>query len=319
MNFKTTFPPSSALLAFEAAARLHSFSAAAKCLCVSSAAISQHIKTLESFLGVPLFKRSKTGVELTDEGHFFYLEIQDHIIGISKTVLELRSLSAKKRNSISATSSIKFSSLWLARKIFGFYEMHPNIQIDITVTDECVDFESNEIECGIRYGEGVWDGLEATKLFPRVSFFPVCTPEYLEKIDIQKGLASISDARLLFLNGEAHKWENWYHWFHEFEIGVLDARRTAGFDDYNSVLRAAIDGNGLALAWDYLIDDLLDEEVLVRPFKECLTMNRTYYFVQPIGCPLSASSILFKHWVIETAKEQILELEQKNDFVVSEN
>ena len=69
-------PPLNALAAFEAAARLGSFTRAGEELCVTQAAISQHIRHLEDYLGVPLFTRRSPGVRLTPDGErYFIIEV----------------------------------------------------------------------------------------------------------------------------------------------------------------------------------------------------------------------------------------------------
>ena len=113
-------PPLTALRAFEAAARLTSFSKAAEELNVTHAAISHQIKHLEEWFGRPLFRREGRGIKLTNAGHQLYSSTNDAFVSISEKALTLQKSSVGETIVVGCLASIV--SRWLVPALPEFYE-----------------------------------------------------------------------------------------------------------------------------------------------------------------------------------------------------
>ncbi|HTV90395.1 MAG TPA: LysR family transcriptional regulator, partial [Stellaceae bacterium] len=134
---QTHLPPLSALRAFEAAARLKSFSKAADELHVTPAAISHQIHALEADLGVSLFHRHSRAVELTASARLLLPGLSEAFAGIQASVRRLRSHNDTGTLTIAASPSI--AAKWLVLRLHRFQEQWPDIDVRISTSDTIVD------------------------------------------------------------------------------------------------------------------------------------------------------------------------------------
>jgi LysR family glycine cleavage system transcriptional activator len=143
MDLRPYLPPVSALAVFEAAARLSSFTAAARELGMSQAGVSRHIQQLEQFCGAPLFRRKHRGVSLTKDGERLR---ESAVIGmnrIASTVRAIRGSSAAARVTLATT--IAFASLWLMPRLRRLHAAYPEIELSILAIDSLPDMEKASI------------------------------------------------------------------------------------------------------------------------------------------------------------------------------
>src|SRR5919206_1317283 len=151
-------PPLSALRAFEAAARLKSFSKAAEELSVTPAAISHQIHALEEDLGVQLFRRLNRAVELTASAKVLLPGLSEAFAGIQASVRRLRA--HNDTGTLTVTASPSFAAKWLVPRLHRFQEQHPAIDVRLSATDNMVDLTRGDFDMGIRYGTGIYPGLD---------------------------------------------------------------------------------------------------------------------------------------------------------------
>lgn len=169
-------PSLSALRAFEAAARLRSFTKAADELNVTHAAIAQHVRALEAEFAEPLIQRQGRGVAATLHGQRLADQLTEGFMVISDGVADLRNVSENRPLNLTVTPA--FASNWLMPRIGDFWNAHPEIQLNINPHMRLVDLRAEGFDIAIRYGEGVWPGLDA-KLLTDGDFWVVATPGLL--------------------------------------------------------------------------------------------------------------------------------------------
>ena len=167
----------SALRAFEAAARLKSFSKAAEELHVTPAAISHQIHALEADLGVRLFHRLNRQVELTASGRLLLPGLSEAFAGIQASVRRVRA--HNETGTLTVTASPSFAAKWLVLRLHRFQEQFPAIDVRISATDEIVDLTRGDFDLAIRYGTGRYPGLDV-ELLLKNEVFPACSPRLLE-------------------------------------------------------------------------------------------------------------------------------------------
>src|SRR6185437_8380985 len=166
-------PPLSALRAFEAAARLQSFSKAAEELSVTPAAISHQIHALEQDLGVQLFRRLNRAVELTASAKVLLPGLSDAFAGIQASVRRLRA--HNDTGTLTVTASPSFAAKWLVPRLYRFQEAHPEIDVRLSATASVIDLTQGDFDLALRYGTGRYPGL-AVELLARNEVFPACSP-----------------------------------------------------------------------------------------------------------------------------------------------
>lgn len=158
----TKLPSLTALRSFEAAAQAGSFSAAARSLNVTHAAVAQQVRVLEEHIGVQLLDRSPRGVNLTSEGR----ELAQALATGFATIAEgVDALTEKDKNRpIRVTTTAFFAQAVIFPKIAEFWSNHPDTEVSFTPTDEALDIVAEGFDVAIRAGEGNWPGLNARLL-----------------------------------------------------------------------------------------------------------------------------------------------------------
>ncbi|MGE2053915.1 LysR family transcriptional regulator [Pseudomonas aeruginosa] len=126
--------PLTALRTFESAARQSSFKAAAEELAVTPTAVSHQIRSLEAWLGVPLFQRLPRKVRLTDCGERLFRSLHGALLEISQSVDTLRPQRSVGNLTVSTTPA--FAALWLVPRLGRFYAAHPQINLRLDTNCE---------------------------------------------------------------------------------------------------------------------------------------------------------------------------------------
>lgn len=289
------------LVAFEAAARHLSFTRAAQELRVSREAVSRQMRILESHLGAALFIRQHRALDLTPAGQALEAVVRQGLQEIARTADDLRR--AGRRAKVTVTATIAISSYWLTPRLPKFRAAHPEAEIRVVVSDSPVDMLADGIDVGLRYGDGKWPGVRSVHLFD-VESFPVCTPSYLRGSPPIETPADLLGHTLLNLDGAPHALEDWAWWLKGTGVRAPAAFQILGFDSYANVIQAALEGQGIALGFAGIIDDLLSGGQLVRPLSAALSKGGAVYLVVPAGARLAPVAQDFFDWVIAEAALQ---------------
>lgn len=154
-----------ALRAFEASARHQSFSAAAAELHVTPAAVGQLVRTLEDWLGTPLFLRNASGKARLVATEAAEQALPDIRAGFDRLALGLELLKEGSASGVlTVTVSPAFAAKWLLPRIDRFQSAWPDTDVRLDTSLKAVDFVAQRIDIGVRYGIGSWPGLTAVKL-----------------------------------------------------------------------------------------------------------------------------------------------------------
>lgn len=286
-------PPLNALKAFEAAARLSSFSRAAAELNVTHAAISRHIRALEAEFRTPLFERTGRGVELTEAGRSLATDLTTAFDAIASAAARFARPS-RRRKRLSVTSDPSFAALWLVPRLGKFSALHPGIDLILDATPRLVNFSKEDVDLGIRWGSGAWDDIAVTKLAP-AELMLVCSPAFLEAHPVT-GAAEL-ESGLLIQETAKECWNAWLT-----AAGVADRIVPAGPTlNGDLVIAAAEAGQGLALADQIQAGDALVSGRLIRPLDVAAT-RFGYYLVRRLGGKKSDASEAFEDWLVGELK-----------------
>ena len=155
-------PSLTALRAFEAAARVGSFSAAARDLNVTHAAVAQHVRALEAHFDTILMARQGRNMVTTAEGHRLAMALAEAFTLIGAATDDLLEKAAQRPLRIAVTPS--FAANWLMPRIGGFWTEHPELDVEIIPGVGLVDLRADRIDVAIRYGRGGWSGVDSMAL-----------------------------------------------------------------------------------------------------------------------------------------------------------
>lgn len=294
-------PSLNALRVFEVAARLGSFSRAAEELNVTQSAVSRQVQKLEQELKATLFARNGPQLKLTDAGREYQVVVQNALSIIRRGTHRL--FGPREAPGITITTVPSLVSRWLVPRLTDFERTHPKISLRLIASFRKTDFSiETDIDAGIRYGQGHWEGL-AAELLVDDTMFPVCSPE------VARGLKTLDDLtryRLLF---EDPNWDLWSYWLEANSGPPLPRTGSRLSDDYSVQLQAAALGHGVALGRGLLAADDLRAGRLVCPFKRPVPCPIQYYFVCPperLREPAVASTL---GWLKEAAARTVAGLE----------
>ncbi|MEM0987844.1 MAG: LysR substrate-binding domain-containing protein [Pseudomonadota bacterium] len=270
-------PPLNALRAFEAAARLESFLAAASELNVTPAAISHQVKQLEADLGVKLFERLPRGVETTPAAREMLPEISRGFAHFSRGLGALTGGALAGRLTVSVARS--FATLWLVPRIGDFVARFPEIDLQVLANDRAVDVTRGEADLRITYSRGLYPGMSVEPLMGD-TIFPVAAPALLNRQPIRTfadlaGHVLLQDIDIA-QDEAAMTWARWMR-----DAGVAE-RKPAGWIELNdSVLltQAALHGQGVGLGRMALVGGYLASGQLVRPLKLERPADYSYFTV----------------------------------------
>ena len=286
-------PPLTALRAFEAAARHMSFAKAAGELNVTPAALSFQIKSLEEHLGAPLFHRLNRAVELTEAGRTL-------APGCSNAFAQLGAAWAATRRMLDATSlnvtaGPAFTAKWLAPRLYDFAQAHPEIELRFSASLRIMDFDRDQIDVAIRFGDGQDTGLWSLPLADEW-VTPVMTPELAARYPTPSALRDavlIVDQSIDFIDPPC-TWETW------FRAAGLSAPEPHGprFSQADHAVDAALAGVGVTLGRRALVVKDLSEGRLVAPYGMALNTGQRFRFLCREGAQDKQQIKAFRDWML---------------------
>jgi LysR family glycine cleavage system transcriptional activator len=250
-------PPFFALRALEAAARHRSYSRAADELAVTHGAVSQQIRKLEAELGARLFERVGNAMIPTPEAQALAREVANAIGLLQKAVADFSG--AADHGPLVVSLDPQFAQRWLPPRLQRLMTDPAGANLQIRVEERRADFTTDGVDCAVRYGAGVWDGVESFRLF-RDTLFPVCTAELRDRLKLRRP-EDLLTAPLVH-----HSHRPWRLWFEAFGLQAPE-EQSLRFEDSVMVLEAAAQGLGVALARSGLADQDLKSGRLVRPLE----------------------------------------------------
>lgn len=293
-----------ALRAFEASARHQSFSAAATELNVTPAAVGQLVRSLEDWLGTPLFRRGTRGRSRLVPTEAAELALPDIRAGFDRLSLGLRRLrEGSSSGMLTVAASPAFAAKWLLPRIDKFHVDHPETDVRLDTNLKLIDFTAQGVDIGVRYGRGSWPGLVSEKLMDE-QIFPVCSPAWLAKHPNLKTPNDLAGKALIHdLSVDAHiGFASWADWLQRVGATDVDASRGMQINNSAAVLQAAIDGHGVALARSVMAHDDLAAGRLTRLFPAVeLTSELAYYIVYREECASLPKIGAFRDWLHQEA------------------
>jgi LysR family glycine cleavage system transcriptional activator len=288
-----SLPPLSTLRAFEAAARLESFSRAADEISVTHGAVSHQIRSLERALGAALFARNGRRVALTTAGRHFAERVRAALQDLAEAAQFV--LRSERDRAVSVSMLPSFAARWLMPRLGRFMERHPAIAVNIHTSITLVDFRRDDVDLAIRFGSGHWPDLETHK-FMDEEFFPVASPRF-NRGRLPKHPSELGKFQLMRSNDEP-----WTPWFRAAGVRLKEPHSLA-FTDSNLLLQAAADGRGIALARSGIAAADLRAGKLVRLFDVAVPANGASYLVWPKG-KLSPNAIVFRDWLLAERRRE---------------
>lgn len=296
-------PPMNSLIAFEAAARHLSFTLAANELSVTQGAISRQIRQLEEYLGKELFVRASRNISLTPTGLQYYQTIYRALLDVAQATGEIKKWQGEQQITVATTSAM--AALWLLPKVAEFQQQHDDIDLRILASDNVTDLRRLDCDIALFYCRLPPADMKVTTLFPE-EVFPVCSPSYQARIQDCDTPDQLFGKTLLYLDESQRDWVSWQEWFEQVGLPPITPRNRVNINNYPMLLQAAVNGQGIALAWGSLVDEYLENGTLVRPADTVLRTPATFCMLEPLNRGVVPASVKrFRSWLLEQLPGQV--------------
>lgn len=263
-------PPLNTLRLFEASARLGRLKAAAEELSLTPSAVSHGVRTLEAWLGLKLFVRSKQGLKLSDAGERYAATVRESLALLREGTEQL--LGSRQEQRLAVSVAPFMATRWLLPLVARFRQDHPDITVLIDTLQHQVSLDTREADMAVRMGRGTWPGLACSLLF-RERLVPVCAPELVDAVRAAPDHATYVHLRTVS--------EEWRTWCETTGRPYPPANRTFEVDTLQLAYDVAASGFGVAMGRRPLIDAALDNGTLVAPWPEVVDIETGYWLVAP--------------------------------------
>jgi LysR family glycine cleavage system transcriptional activator len=293
----SNLPPLKLLETFEIAAKHLNGSRAAKELCVTQAAVSRQILQLEDYLQCKLFLRNSRGLLLTYAGEQYLTEVIAALDIIRRATSDLKpGYSSGDKHQLIVGVDAAFSQAWLIKRLGDFYEGYPNIEVEIVTTKALAVLSKkpmNGVDVQIVYGVGPWPEFQAVKLL-EFEIFPVCSPS-MPGVEALSKFGDLENYNLL--HEETHYY--WHRWLDFVGATEVDSNIGPVIHDTMSCLQMAVERGGLAIGDNLTCADFFSDGSLIRPFKESIALDETFYLLVRDGRKELAEVKDFQSWLLK--------------------
>lgn len=269
------------LAIFEAAARLGSFTAAARELGMTQPAVTRQIRSLERSLNADLFRRTANRSELTDVGH----RLQSHInAGFDLIEAGLGELDSHAGIFVLATHP-GIAQQWVVPRIEELQQALGDLELRLWLFDRDHEILGGGFDAAIRSGVGNFEGQSSHRVFDE-TVVPVASPAFATEHGLtpESSAADVYRVPFVHMDDGDQPWMNWPGWLARFGITLRREPGRVLFNNYPAVLQQTLAGRGVALGWRPLIDDLLNGDALVVVGPE-VRSERGYYVTWRQGEP----------------------------------
>jgi len=279
--------PLNALRAFEASARHLSFTRAAIELCVTQAAVSHQVKSLEAQLNVTLFKRLPRGLMLTREGETLLPVLRESFDRIAQTLGQFEGGHYREVLTVGAVGT--FAVGWLLPRLADFQARYPLIDLRLSTHNNRVDVAAEGLDYAVRFGAGAWHGTDACHLL-EAPLTVLCIPAIAEQLHTPHDLLKHTLLR-------SYRADEWSLWFHAAGLPVDTlVPRSIVFDSSLAMMDAALQGIGVALAPALMFTRQLENDLIRQPFD--VGINTGSYWLTRLQSRAETSAMLaFKEWL----------------------
>ena len=294
-NLYNSIHSPAALLAFEAAARLGSFTLAANELNVTQPAISASVKKLEQALGVRLFSRQNRKISLTDPGERFYSDVS---FGLMHILRSAQSISARTvSRHVTLTCSTAFAHYWFVPRINDFRKENPDIDLRLQTTDRDIAVETDGASMLVWRGLGELHAHES-KLLQSELIYPVASPGFIENAGKAETIEHLAQSTLLHLDEPYRLRPTWTDWFAHNRFEYTETGAGLRFNDNALVMQACFAGEGIAMGWHHLVGRFVDRGSLVRLTEAAYDVGYGFYVSWPNSVPLSEDAATVIDWLL---------------------
>src|SRR5579872_1377202 len=311
-NFPVRLPSLDLIRGFVAVGRRMSITLAAEDLFLTQSAVSRQIIAIEDALGVKLLNRGYRSIRFTAEGERFFRVADSALQQLQDGVNALAA--GSDRQPVTITASTGVSGLWLMPRLGGFLERHPDIDVRVAANNKVIDLRAHGADIAIRYCAAANAPPGSRRLFGE-AVAPVAHPSLgVSRLDAD----SLARLVLIEYDDSNRPWLQWADRLHSMGLSAIQPKGVLRYNQYDQAIRAALEGQGIALGRIALIEPLLSEGRLVAVSGADADRARgyAYWLVQADAAPRDDVQVVID-WIKREAQDVELRLEDELKSVLS--
>lgn len=287
-------PPIAQVRSFVAVVAHGRLNRAAAALELTESAVSHHLRKLEDALGTRLLERDRSRVVLTPAGERFHARAREALQLLGEAVAAVGGDTGTK---VVLTLPRALATHWLVPRYPGLYRQYPELELQLLPTFRQCDLEREQIDLGIRLGDGRWPGLEARPLLTE-RICPVAAPDLAGAWQHAGWKGTIPHARLIA--NEFHP-DEWTRWCDASGHALSAATRFTRLESFDLVLQAGLAGSGLIMGRTPMVDDAVARGDLVAPFPDWIETGYSYFIIWPGRRPPNRHAQRVLDWLLQCA------------------
>jgi LysR family glycine cleavage system transcriptional activator len=292
-----SLPPLPWLRSFEAAARHGSFTAAAKELNLTQAAISHQVRSLEKYLGFQLFERLARTVRLTEMGSAYLPPVRKAFDELAASTAGL--FGPLGEQSIWVRAPVSYAVLWLAPRLKQFLDAYPRIDVRLfsAVWADALTDERTEID--IRWGDGHWPGFKSEMLI-RSGSIPVIHPDLIKGGSPRTRLRELATHNLIHVTGYEDLWQRLFRQEH---LDAPTPSRSLNVDTSLAALELACSGVGPAIVLECFAAPYIASGRLTAPIDVVVPSEQSHYLLIADSRSRTRPEVmLFREWLLDVSR-----------------
>ncbi|MCW2309370.1 LysR family transcriptional regulator [Rhodobium gokarnense] len=297
-------PSPHTLNAFEAAARLGSFSKAAAELGVTQPAVSRAIAALEAEVGEQLFQRSGPNVQLTPKGAELSTLLSDAFTSLETLFARWRA--NRDRGSVLLSISSSMATHWLIPRLFDFRQLFPNVDLRFELIAGAIGSAPITADLGLRRVEP-GQSAEPDSLYVPEIIQPIASPEYLRRMGPLGRTGARRPHTLITLSNH---WCDWPKFAAESGLALPKEFNEMQFSDYSVALESAINGQGVVLGWLSVTSRLIRMRKLVGAADAAYSTGATYNLITNSAFPPSDLVRKVRAWMQKEVRAELEAIEK---------
>jgi DNA-binding transcriptional LysR family regulator len=305
-NFPIRLASLDLIRGFVAVGRRMSITLAAEDLFLTQSAVSRQVIALEEALGVRLLNRGYRSIRFTAEGERFFRVADSALQQLQDGVNALAA--GSDRQPVTITASIGVSGLWIMPRLGGFQQRHPDIDVRVAASNKVMDLRTQGADIAIRYCAAAKAPPGSLRLFGEV-VAPVAHPSLgVSRLDAD----SLARQVLIEYDDSNRPWLQWADRLHSMGLSATKPKGVLRYNQYDQAIRAALEGQGIALGRVALIEPLLSQGRLVAVGGADSDHARgyAYWLVQADSTPRGDVRVVLD-WI--KAEAQGVELRRENE------
>jgi DNA-binding transcriptional LysR family regulator len=246
----------SELAFFSLLARASSLSAAARELAITPPAVSKRLMLIEQRLGVRLMNRSTRRLSLTAEGETYLARARDILDAIRDMEESVSGGAGDTRGLLRVNATLGFGRTVIAPLISLFAARHPDVEVQLQLSDRAIDLVEDAYDLGIRFGELPDARVNARKILSNRRFL-CASPAYIKRHGAPQSPEELAQHRCILHRQNDDAYASWR--LHKGRKQVtVKVRGAVSSNDGDVVLGWALDGHGILQRSEWDLAKYLD-------------------------------------------------------------